>query len=74
MGLVVFEAKERDRAHVSLGARTIGLLDGEDRVVVGVLLDLESIAVLVIIAAHVAGEGVAAIGPPEPGAFVGIEG
>jgi len=74
VGLVVLEAHERQRADVGGLARAVGLHDRKGRLERTAGRRLEAVAVAVVFAADVAREGVEAVGPPEPGAFVGVEG
>src|SRR5262249_48969063 len=72
--LVVVEADERDRADVDLPEAAVRLLDAQVRVEAAPLGRLEAEAVLAALGGDIAREGVPAVGPPEAGAVVGVEG
>src|SRR5687768_8655030 len=73
MSFVVFKAKEGQSTNVDALAGAIGHQNGQLAVEATGLLAVEAEAVLVVFAGGVADEGVAAVGPPEGGAVVGIE-
>jgi hypothetical protein len=59
--------------HVDLLARSIRLRHAQLRVKGRGLLDVAAVSVLIALAGDIAGEGIAAIAPPETGAVVVIE-
>src|SRR5207247_3197072 len=75
VGFVGFEADERKRADIDRAQLAIGHAEARFGVEgMGLAAELEFEAVAVVLAGDVAGEGVAAVGPPESRAFVRIEG
>src|ERR1051325_11084016 len=70
---IVLKAQKRDGPHILVDKFPIHIANLELWIEIARLLDFKSITVLIVFAAHIAREGVAPVGPPEPGSLVLIE-